>query len=60
MQSVVLHALKKNMMTNMTAKISRKLSIRGMLRRTTPATQRVPPVNTIFWGFVRKYLKGKQ
>ena len=56
MQSVVLHALKKNMITNMTAKINAKLLTKGILSWTMPATHNVPPVNTIFWGLVRKYL----
>ena len=48
MQSVVLHALKKNITTNMTIKISAKLLMKGTLRRTMPATDNVPPVNAIF------------
>ena len=48
MQSVVLQALKKNIITNMTTKINGKLLMKGMLSRTMPATHNVPPVNTIF------------
>ena len=59
MQSVVLHALKKNIVTNKTAKINAKLLIKGTLRRAMPAMHSVPPVNIIFWGFVRKYLENQ-